>query len=605
MAITISGENNNDRILASDGVIDQISGFNIVGLLTASHINVGSNIQLGNAGIVTATTFDGNVTGNINNSTLLLQTGGSERFRITGNNELGIAGANYGSAGQVLTSGGSGSAVSWTTISGTTINSNADNRIITGSGTANTLNGESTLTYNGSGTLEISDNGSSYTLTGPGLTKHEIGASASDNHLVIQNNKGAGNVTSYIIFKGSGAGGSTVSEKMRITTYGVGINHDTSGASNNAALTIKNRTSSSATRFNLVNSGSSQTESTQIYSQNNDLVFVAGANDRLRITSGGQVNLGGATQTTHLLYLQSTGDAGIHIRADSDNSGENDNPYLSMSQDGSNNQELKIGQNGEAGQNFPESFGNSPFIHANHSAAYPLQLAHMDTMVVNIANRKNELGLNDYGGNTIAGMEIHHRGNDTGVALKFTGHNNSGGTPGNETFTQFTHLGAHAKFMIHHVGDTAIQIGSTRRIDLPAVYGTAISSPMRDLYIESTGQMGYNPSVRASKINITDNNDVSWLYNLTPKTYNKRKRVCQETNEWTNEAESDLQYGLIAEEVELVNSNICFYDVDDSNNKTLAGVTYSQLITPLLKAIQEQKAEIDALKTRVATLEGS
>ena len=30
MAITISGENNNDKILASDGVIDQISGINIV-----------------------------------------------------------------------------------------------------------------------------------------------------------------------------------------------------------------------------------------------------------------------------------------------------------------------------------------------------------------------------------------------------------------------------------------------------------------------------------------------------------------------------------------------------------------------------------------------
>ena len=45
MAITISGENNNDRILAQDGVIDQISGINIVGLITASHINVGSNIQ--------------------------------------------------------------------------------------------------------------------------------------------------------------------------------------------------------------------------------------------------------------------------------------------------------------------------------------------------------------------------------------------------------------------------------------------------------------------------------------------------------------------------------------------------------------------------------
>jgi len=35
-------------------------------------------------------------------------------------------------------------------VTSTTINSNADNRVITGSGTANTLNGESGLTYNGS-----------------------------------------------------------------------------------------------------------------------------------------------------------------------------------------------------------------------------------------------------------------------------------------------------------------------------------------------------------------------------------------------------------------------------------------------------------------------
>ena len=35
-------------------------------------------------------------------------------------------------------------------ITSTTINSNADNRLITGSGTANTLNGESGLTYDGS-----------------------------------------------------------------------------------------------------------------------------------------------------------------------------------------------------------------------------------------------------------------------------------------------------------------------------------------------------------------------------------------------------------------------------------------------------------------------
>ena len=54
-----------------------------------------------------------------------------------------------GSANYVLTSDGTD--VSWAANDGvTTINNNADNRIITGSGTANTLNGESGLTYDGS-----------------------------------------------------------------------------------------------------------------------------------------------------------------------------------------------------------------------------------------------------------------------------------------------------------------------------------------------------------------------------------------------------------------------------------------------------------------------
>ena len=38
----------------------------------------------------------------------------------------------------------------WNTVTGTTINNNADNRVITGSGTANTLGGEANLTFNGS-----------------------------------------------------------------------------------------------------------------------------------------------------------------------------------------------------------------------------------------------------------------------------------------------------------------------------------------------------------------------------------------------------------------------------------------------------------------------
>ena len=134
MAIVISGVNNNDKITASDGTIDLLSGVNYAGIITApafttpgnstaGHINVGSNIQLGNAGVATATTFNGNLTGNVNNTgNLLLQISGSEKFRVGSSGQLGIGGANYGTSGQVLTSGGSGSAATWSTINSDAIN---------------------------------------------------------------------------------------------------------------------------------------------------------------------------------------------------------------------------------------------------------------------------------------------------------------------------------------------------------------------------------------------------------------------------------------------------------------------------------------------------
>jgi hypothetical protein len=142
MAIVISGVNNNDKITASDGTIDLLSGVSYAGIitapafttpgnitasgnLTAGHLNIGSGIQLGNAGVATATTFVGNLTGNVNaTSNLLLQIGGSEKFRVGSSGQLGIGGANYGSSGQVLSSGGSGSAATWQTIDLSNLNAN-------------------------------------------------------------------------------------------------------------------------------------------------------------------------------------------------------------------------------------------------------------------------------------------------------------------------------------------------------------------------------------------------------------------------------------------------------------------------------------------------
>jgi hypothetical protein len=43
---------------------------------------------------------------------------GTERFRIGSSGQIGLSGANYGTSGQVLTSGGSGAAPTWTTVGG-------------------------------------------------------------------------------------------------------------------------------------------------------------------------------------------------------------------------------------------------------------------------------------------------------------------------------------------------------------------------------------------------------------------------------------------------------------------------------------------------------
>lgn len=75
---------------------------------------------------------------------------------LIADNAVGITQLNVsdGSDGQALTTNGAGT-LSFSTISGTTINNNADNRLITGSGTANTLNGEAAATFDSNGVLKI------------------------------------------------------------------------------------------------------------------------------------------------------------------------------------------------------------------------------------------------------------------------------------------------------------------------------------------------------------------------------------------------------------------------------------------------------------------
>ena len=117
------------------------NGLVISGVTTTSDIKVGTGATLnvyGGAtfsGIVTASSFSGdgsNIT-NLNASNIASGTVPTARLGSgTANSSTFLAGDS-----------------TFKTVTGTTINNNADNRVITGSGTANTLEGESQLLFTG------------------------------------------------------------------------------------------------------------------------------------------------------------------------------------------------------------------------------------------------------------------------------------------------------------------------------------------------------------------------------------------------------------------------------------------------------------------------
>ncbi len=120
-------------------------------------------------------------------------------------------------------------------------------------------------------------------------------------------------------------------------------------------------------------------------------------------------------------------------------------------------------------------------------------------------------------------------------------------------------------------------------IFMPGVYGDAISVSPRDLYISSTGQLGYIVSSKKYKKNIKNMESTDWLYELRPVNFNYKKN------------NSDIkEYGLIAEEVEKVNKLFVSYN----EKGKVETVSYSKLITPMLKALIDQKNRISILESQ-------
>ena len=134
------------------------------------------------------------------------------------------------------------------------------------------------------------------------------------------------------------------------------------------------------------------------------------------------------------------------------------------------------------------------------------------------------------------------------------------------------------------------------KITAAGVYNNTVGATNRDVFVDSGGLIGYVSSIRESKTDIVTLDDVSWLSALSPVSYRYRKRNADGT--YSDEADGVTDYGLIAEDVEAVRPELCFYD-DVEGEPQLRGVTYSKLITPMLRYIQQLEQRIAALEERL------
>jgi hypothetical protein len=132
------------------------------------------------------------------------------------------------------------------------------------------------------------------------------------------------------------------------------------------------------------------------------------------------------------------------------------------------------------------------------------------------------------------------------------------------------------------------------RSNSPYNYNATFSP--RACVLDAGGGIGYSTSTRESKINIESLNDITWLYQLNPVSFNYRKK--DDENNYTDEAQDEKWYGLIADEVESINQDLVFYNTKEDGTKTLAGVEYNKLISALVKSVQELSAKVSALENK-------
>ena len=203
-----------DTPIGSGSTIFDDGGARFVGVVTASSfsgplvpsgdLNVGNNIKLGTAsGIITATSFSGALSATTATANLLVVgsavTSNSQGIDVTGV----ITATSFKGDGSNLTG-----------LSGVSVANQADNRLITATGTTDALNGEAGLTYNGL-QLNISNDVPELFLTDTNSNNSYGRVRGNGGNLILSADVNNATGDSVIVFESDG------SERARIASNGI------------------------------------------------------------------------------------------------------------------------------------------------------------------------------------------------------------------------------------------------------------------------------------------------------------------------------------------------------------------------------------------------
>ena len=182
----------------------------------------------------------------------------------------------------------------------TTINNNADNRVITGSGTANTLEGEANLTYNGTrlnvGTGDLAVTGAEGGDAQLRLTADEGDEGADYWRLESKASNNKFNLATYA--SGAWVDKVTVDTSGRVligtTTEGDGLADNlTIADSSNCGLTIRAGSSSLSSIFFADGTGAAGYVGQQVYNHSdNSLKWIVNGSEKARISNSGDLFVG-------------------------------------------------------------------------------------------------------------------------------------------------------------------------------------------------------------------------------------------------------------------------------------------------------------------------